>query len=327
MHSLADLTVGAAGEGEVLARILAIVGGASAAIIGPGDDAAVLAAPDHRVVITTDTLVHGPDFRLAWTSGIDLGYKSAAVNLSDVAAMGATPTALFVALMLPENTLVSFVEDLARGMVLACAELAPGTAIEGGDLTASDTLAVAVTAVGMLEGRHPVLRSGARPGDAVAVAGNLGLAARGLAVLFGKGRDASGTPVPLDLAALTAEERADLSAQLRPQPPIALGRAASRAGATAMMDLSDGLVLDATRMATASGVTIDITDVTDPLALAGGEDHSLLATFRPGAALPEGFRSIGTVLVAGTCPVTVAGAAPAGRGGWDPYLDWDARLG
>ena len=314
-------------ERQLLARVLAVLGGSSRALVGPGDDAAVLAVDDGRVVASTDTLVHGPDFRLAWTGGYDLGFKAAAVNLADIAAMGARPTALLVALTLPEDTSVAFVEDIARGLRDACAELAPDCAVEGGDLTASDTLAIAVTALGVLDGRAPVKRSGARPGDVVAVAGTLGEAARGLAVLFGRFRDGDGVPVPVEPDLLDEAERAALAAQLRPRPPVGAGVAAARAGATAMMDVSDGLVLDATRMAESSGVTIALTGITDAAALTGGEDHALLATFPPYAVLPAPFRPIGTVVARSADAVTVDGRPPAGPGGWDPYRDWDAGRG
>ena len=115
----------------------------------------MIAAPDGRVVATVDTLVHGPDFRLAWSSAFDLGWKAAAVNLADIAAMGARPTALLVALAMPDDTRLSFVEGLADGLRAACDELAPGCAVEGGDLTVSDTLTIAVTALGTLDGREP----------------------------------------------------------------------------------------------------------------------------------------------------------------------------
>ena len=320
-------TVGDVTEGELLARILAVLAGASTAVVGPGDDAAVLAAPGERVVVTTDTLVHGPDFRLAWSTGYDLGFKAAAVNLADVAAMGARPTALFVALAMPARTTVAFVTDLARGLRAACDRLAPGCAVEGGDLTASDTLTIAVTAVGVLDGRAPVLRSGARPGDVVAVAGNLGAAARGLAVLFDRFRDPEGIPVAVDPGVLDVAARADLAAQLRPEPPVALGPAAADAGATAMMDVSDGLLLDATRLADASGVTIDLSGIPDGPALRGGEDHALLATFPAGASLPEGFRLVGRVRDRRVAAVIVDGTPPSGPGGWDPLRDWDAVRG
>lgn len=321
-------------EGAILRRILDRLG-PSTALVGPGDDAAVLAAPDGRVVATTDTLVHGPDFRLAWSSAFDLGWKSAAVNLADVAAMGARPTALLVALAMPDDTRLSWVEGFADGLRAACEALAPGCAVEGGDLTVSDTLTIAVTALGSLDGRSPVLRSGARPGDVVAVAGELGQAARGLEILFSTFTDADGAPVALDPELLTAlPTGADAMAvmmQLRPRPPVSMGAFGAVEGATAMMDVSDGLMLDASRMADASGVTIDIEsrwlgpDV--ERALSGGEDHSLLVTFPAGTALRGGFREIGSVRERGAAPVTVDGVARVGAAGWDPYRDWDSGRG
>lgn len=320
-------TVGQLDERALLARILTVLDGSSAAVIGPGDDAAVLDAPDGRVVVSTDTLVHGPDFRLAWSQGFDLGWKAAAVNLADIAAMGARPTALFVALALPPDTAVTFAEDLARGLRTACDELAPGCAVEGGDMTASDTLTIAVTAVGVLEGRPPVVRSGARAGDVVTVAGDLGAAARGLAILFDRFRDGAGSPVPIEWERLDAAERDDLGVQLRPEPPIALGAVAAVAGATAMMDVSDGLLLDAARLADASGVTVDLAGGLDDLALRGGEDHALLATFPAGIEPPAGFRRIGEVTARGDVAVMIDGGPVTGRLGWDPQRDWDAGRG
>lgn len=328
MHE--DPTVGELSEGEILRRILARTGRAGASLVGPGDDAAVVAAPSGSVVATTDTLIHGPDFRLAWSSGYDLGWKSAAVNLADIAAMGARPTALLVALAMPNDTRASFVEALADGLRDACDALAPGCAVVGGDLTASDVLTIAVTALGDLEGRAPVLRSGARAGDVVAIAGELGRAARGLQVLFTRFRDADGAPVRVDPALLRDGDTGVLEAQLRPAPPIGLGPFAARAGATAMMDVSDGLALDARRMADASAVTIaiDSADLGDDprIALEGGEDHALLATF-PAGALPPGFRPIGRVIPREEASVHVDGVPYLGAGGWDPYRDWDAAAG
>lgn len=330
MSATTDPTVGELTEGAVLRGILERLG-PTRAVVGPGDDAAVLAAPDGRVVATTDTLVHGPDFRLAWSSGHDLGWKAAAVNLADVAAMGARPTALLVALAMPDDTRLSFVTALADGLRAACEVLAPGCAVEGGDLTVSDTLTVAVTALGSLDGRAPVRRSGARAGDVVAVAGELGRAGRGLEVLFERFRDAAGDPIRIDPAALDDAATADVAAQLRPAPPVRLGPAAADAGATAMMDVSDGLVLDATRLAEASGVTIALrSDGLGPdprTALTGGEDHALLTVFPPGVALPAGFREVGAVIARGTHAVLVDGAPHDGRGGWDPYRDWDQARG
>ncbi|MEV4667192.1 thiamine-phosphate kinase [Microbacterium sp. LWO12-1.2] len=323
-----DPRLGDLSEGRILHAILSRTAPATHTILGPGDDAAVIAAPSGSVVATTDTLVHGPDFRLAWTSGYDLGWKAAAVNLADIAAMGAQPTALLVALAIPRDLRLSFVERLADGFRDACAALAPGCAVVGGDLTTSDVLTVAVTALGDLEGREAVTRSGARPGDAVAVAGELGHAAHGLSILFDKFRE-DGSPVPVDPARLASGESAALSAQLRPAPPIGLGRIAAISGATSMMDVSDGLALDAGRLATASGVTLALRRATlgdDPhRALMGGEDHALLATF-PDGVLPPGFRIIGEVRPRGADSV-LCDEAPVEVVGWDPYRDWDSVSG
>ncbi|MFJ4224926.1 thiamine-phosphate kinase [Microbacterium sp. NPDC089695] len=323
-----DPRLGDLSEGDILRAILARTVPASHAVIGPGDDAAVIAAPSGSVVATTDTLVHGPDFRLAWSSGYDLGWKAAAVNLADVAAMGARPTALLVALAVPRDLRLSFVEQLADGFREACGALAPGCAVVGGDLTVSDVLTVAVTALGDLEGRSAVTRAGARAGDAVAIAGELGDAARGLAVLFGRFRDGE-TPVPVDPTRLGSGERSALVAQLRPSPPIGLGPVAATAGATAMMDVSDGLALDARRLAAASDATIALDGAAlgdDPeRALAGGEDHALLATF-PSGVLPPGFRRIGEVRPRAEDDLLLDGR-PVDVSGWDPYRDWDSAAG
>ncbi|MEQ6898644.1 thiamine-phosphate kinase [Microbacterium sp. KR10-403] len=326
-----EQTVGALGEAVVLAAILERLGPASRALVGPGDDAAVLDAASGRVVATVDTLVHGPDFRLAWSSGYDLGWKAAAVNLADVAAMGARPTALLVALTVPDETPLRLLTDMADGLRDACAALAPGCAVEGGDLAVSPTLTIAVTALGVLDRASPVLRSGARPGDVLALAGDAGRAAAGLRILFDRFRDPEGVPVAVDATGLGIAQRGQLAAQLRPEPPIGLGVVAAAAGATAMMDVSDGLALDASRMAKASGVTLDLATSAlgdDPAtALSGGEDHALLAAFPSDSVVPEGFRRIGAVLTRGDADVLVDGVPYAGRGGWDPYLEWDAAQG
>ena len=325
-----DSTVGELSEGEVLSAILRELG-PSGAEVGPGDDAAVLSAPDGRVVATVDTLVHGPDFRLAWSSGFELGWKAAAVNLADVAAMGVTPTSLLIALAMPDDTRLSFVVDLARGLRAGCDALAPGCVVEGGDLTVSDVLTIAVTALGTLDGRSPVRRSGARVGDVVAASGRLGSAARGLRLLFDAFRGADGQPVPVDRSRLTDEQVREIDAQLRPAPQIRDGVRAAEAGATAMMDVSDGLVLDAGRLAAASGVTLDLRrSALGPHpddALTGGEDHGLLATFPHTDAVPDGFAIIGVVRARGEAPVLVDGVPFEGVGGWDPYRDWDASRG
>src|SRR5680860_745053 len=139
-------------EISVLERIFPRLPISSAQVLGPGDDAAVLSAPDGRFVVTTDMMIQGPDFRLAWSTPHDLGWKAAATNLSDVAAMGARPTALVVAIAAPPSTPVSVLEGIADGLRACCEALAPGCGVVGGDLSASDTLTIAVTAFGDLEG-------------------------------------------------------------------------------------------------------------------------------------------------------------------------------
>lgn len=323
-ETLADLS-----EGEVLARIFPRLPRASAQLLGPGDDAAVIAAPDGRCVVTTDMMIHGPDFRLAWSTPHDLGWKAAATNLSDIAAMGARPTALVVAIAAPPTTPITVLEGIADGLRDCCETLAPGCGVVGGDLSASDALTIAVTAFGDLEGRSPVLRSDARPGDVVALAGRLGTAAAGLELLFRLGVDAEGNPDAALAAALREQHPEVLSAQFTPVPPVASGPAAALAGATAMLDVSDGLAIDAGRIASASGVGIDFHSAAlgerIELALGGGEDHGLLATFPAGVALPEGFRVLG--VVTGEPGVVSVDGVPHAQGGWDPYRGWDGAAG
>jgi thiamine-monophosphate kinase len=314
------------GEGATLARIFPRLPASDFALVGPGDDSAVMSAPDARFVVTTDMMIHGPDFRLAWSTPHDLGWKAAASNLADVAAMGATPTALVVAIAAPADSPVALLEGIADGLRDACLALAPGCGVVGGDLSVSATLTIAVTAFGDLGGRAPVLRSGARVGDTVAVSGVLGQAAAGLRLLFERGV-VDETPDAAATALLRAAEPALVAAQLAPRPPIGDGVLAALAGATAMLDLSDGLALDARRLAHASGVALDLSAaaVGDRESLDGGEDHSLLATFPAGTVLPGGFRALGTV-VAGA-GVLVDGQPYDERGGWDPYEQWTGQAG
>ncbi|OLT46024.1 thiamine-phosphate kinase [Cellulosimicrobium sp. CUA-896] len=335
-------------EEALLARIFPLLPAAPTTIVGPGDDCAVVAAPDGRYVVSTDVLVEDRHFRRRWSSGYDVGWRAAVQNLADVVAMGSRPAALVVSLVMPGDLPVDWVTGLARGLAAACTPV--GAAVVGGDLSGGDQVVVAVTVHGDLEGREPVLRSGARPGDVVAMAGTLGRSAAGLALLE------LGRPDP---------ELAD--AYLRPDPPLAAGPLAADAGATAMMDVSDGLLRDAGRIARASGVRLDLTSaaldsdraaladaarvaaaggpvgaggpgtvvavegavegaddwrvLTDDWVLAGGEDHALLATFPPGASMPAPFRAIGTVAASGGSPgVAVDGAPPRRRAtGWDHF--------
>ncbi|MGZ0211393.1 MAG: thiamine-phosphate kinase [Actinomycetales bacterium] len=319
-------TLGGVGELAALQRIFPRLPSAAAELIGPGDDSAVLATPDKRVVITTDMMIHGPDFRLAWSAPYDLGWKAAATNLSDVAAMGAVPTGLVVAIAAPNDTPISSLEAIADGLREGCESLAPGSGVIGGDLSVSTVFTIVITAFGDLEGRAPVLRSGAGVGDVVAVSGTLGLAAEGLRLLFAEGV-VDGEPDAAAAASLATTHPDAIAAQLRPSPPIADGKAAALGGATAMLDLSDGLAIDARRIATASGVGLDLSSeaVGGRVQLDGGEDHSLLATFPEATTLPAGFRAIGRVVDGDG--LLVDGVAYDERGGWDPYAGWDGAVG
>lgn len=325
----AGRTIAELGEDAVLARILPRLRAGASALLGAGDDAAVVAAADGRFVVTTDLMVHGPDFRLAWSTPFELGWKAAATNLTDVAAMGARPTALTVAIAAPPSLAVEVLEGIADGLREGLAELAPGAGVVGGDLSASAVLTIAVTAFGDLEGRPPVLRSGARIGDAVAHAGARGDAARGLALLFDEGRDASGEPDAGLAELLRARHPRLVAAQLAPRPPVGAGVVAAIAGATAMLDVSDGLARDARRIAAASGVGLDFDSASlggdVRVALAGGEDHGLLATFPSDAAVPAPFEVIGRVV--DRPGRLLLDGEPIEALGWDPYSGWDGRAG
>src|SRR3712207_6447524 len=158
-----DVSITEAGEFGLIARIVARLEGSPNGLLGPGDDAAVVAAPDARVVASTDVLVEGRHFRRDWSSGADVGHRAAAANLADIAAMGASPTALLVGLCAPPDLDVAWVEDLADG--LSAEASAVGASVVGGDMSASSTVTIAVTALGDLRGYEPVRRSTARPGN------------------------------------------------------------------------------------------------------------------------------------------------------------------
>ena len=195
-------TLGSLGEFGLIAELPGWLPRGLRTLVGIGDDAAVLATPDGRVVATTDFLLEGRHFRRDWSSARDVGHKAAARSLADVAAMGAVPSALLVALAAPADLPVSWAADLAAGLAAECARV-PGASVIGGDTARADSVLLAVTGLGDLAGRAPVLRSGASPCDVVAVAGPLGHAAAGLALL-------------------TAGLRQDplVAAQLRPAPPL-----------------------------------------------------------------------------------------------------------
>ncbi|MGH3277470.1 MAG: AIR synthase related protein, partial [Streptosporangiaceae bacterium] len=154
------ITVAELGEFGLIAAIRELLPSGRGPLLGPGDDAAVVSAPDGRVVATTDLLVEGQHFRRDWSSARDVGVKAAAQNLADVAAMGATPTALLVGIATPGDLPVDWALDLTRGLVAECDRA--GAVLAGGDVTKSATLMLGVTALGDLGGRAPVTRGGAR---------------------------------------------------------------------------------------------------------------------------------------------------------------------
>ena len=311
-ESMAEL-----GEFAVIDRLVAGRSQPAAVTVGPGDDAAVVAARDGRTVVSVDMLVEGRHFRLDWSSPRDVGRKAIAQNAADIEAMGAAPTAFVVAFGAPGDTPAASAVELADGMWDEAALL--GAAIVGGDLVSATQWVISVTALGDLAGRAPVLRSGARVGDTIAVAGQLGRSAAGFAVCD-NGVDG-----------FDALRRAHLT----PEPPYGQGRVAADSGATAMTDVSDGLVADLGHLAQASGVGVNVSTASlaadrDALSdaaaavgvdawtwvLGGGEDHALVATFH--GAPPKGWRSIGTVLDAPP-RVLVDGEPWSGKPGWQSY--------
>lgn len=275
-------------------------------LVGPGDDAAVVKLVGDSVVITTDTMIENHDFSAAFSTPFDLGYKAVATNVADVAAMGARPVALVVAMTVTRQTRLSWLTEFARGLQAGIDALAPAAAVVGGDLATADQIFISVTAHGDLAGSQPILRSGAKPGDLVAICGTLGKAAAGLDLL--RHEDAS--------LARSYPELVDV--QLRPQPPIEL-LLSNTERITSMLDVSDGLSLDASRLATASQVSLQLHskslagfaavleqaaqsmqardgETRDPLdwVLHGGEDHGFLVTMTAGE-VPRGFKVIGEV--------------------------------
>jgi len=310
-------TLAGVGEFAVIDRLVAGREQPDAVALGPGDDAAVVFTRDGTTVVSTDMLVEGSHFRLDWSSPHDIGRKAIAQNAADIEAMGAAATAFVVAFGAPGDTPTARALELDDGMWHEARLL--GAGIVGGDLVTAPQWVISVTALGDLAGREAVLLGGARAGDTVAVVGDLGWSAAGYALLL------NGVHT---FDALCRRH-------LVPEPPYGQGRVAADAGATAMTDVSDGLIADLGHIATASGVGIDVSTVAlsadrdvvadaaeavgaDALAwvLGGGEDHALVATFP--ASPPAGWRAIGRVLD-GPPRVLVDGNEWHGDAGWQSF--------
>jgi thiamine-monophosphate kinase len=291
------ISVSDAGEFGVIRRIAERLGRGPGVVLGPGDDAAVVAAPDGRVVATTDLLIDGRHFRREWSSSYDVGRRAAAANLADVVAMGAAPTALLVGLAAPPDLALDWVDGLADGLRDEAALV--DASVVGGDVSSADTVMLAVTALGDLAGRAPVTRSGARPGDRVVLTGEPGRAAAGLALLrVGRAAD------PL------------AAAHRRPEVAYRAGLHLAQVGATAMIDVSDGLLADIGHLADASGVRIELISSELPVGanllaaaeqlgvdpwewvLGGGDDHCFVATLPASASVD--LPVIGQVVAAGS---------------------------
>jgi thiamine-monophosphate kinase len=288
--------------------------------VGPGDDAAVLAISD-AVATSVDVLVEGVHFRRDWSEARDVGSKAVAVNVADIEAIGARATGLLVGFSAPADLPLGWVLDFAEG--LAQESQAAGVSLLGGDVTRARDITVAITALGSLEGRDPVLRSGARPGDVVAIHGRLGWAAAGLVVL-GRG---------------FRSPRVVVEAHRVPQISYGAGAVAARAGATSMIDISDGLLADLGHLARASKVLIDLRrdafELPEPLqavaaatgsnpytfVFTGGDDHALAATFPSPDAVPAGWLVVGAAGLADDdhSRVLVDGAVWESPAGFDHF--------
>ncbi|HYH35844.1 MAG TPA: thiamine-phosphate kinase [Nocardioides sp.] len=311
-----DATVSDVGEFALIGELTALFGQGEQVLVGPGDDAAVLRVRTGHVVVSTDLMVEGHHFRRDWVPAEDVGHRAAAQNLSDINAMGGRATSLTIGLAAPADLPAQWALDFARGFAAECAEV--GASVVGGDLTRADQVVVAVTVLGACT-VSPVLRSGAEPGDVLALTGRQGWAAGGLAVL-GRG---------------FRSPRVLVEAYRRPAPPYAAGPVAAEAGATSMIDVSDGLLAEARHLAEASGVAVDVRrdafEVPEPLVavgsalgadplgfvLGGGDDHSLLATFPDEASVPAGWRVVGAV--SDGSGVTVDGEEYDGPTGWTHF--------
>jgi len=296
------------GEFAALARLAERLPPLEPPELGIGDDAAVVRSPDGGwTLLAADAVVAGVHADLALTGVDDLGWKAVAANVSDIAAMGGCPAQLLVTVAGPPDT---DLDGLYRGIAEAAARW--GCPVVGGDLTNAPTLVVTVAITGSLPG-PAILRSGARAGDGIWVSGALGSSAAGLRLLKALGKNATGVAV---------------ASHRRPQPSVAAGLAARAAGATAMIDISDGLVADLGHVAEASGVGLEIDRVpvgegaTEGEALAGGEDYVLAFTAPSDDAVLRAFGGLPSPVRIGVCLPDpgvrrVLGRPFPPRGGWE----------
>ncbi|WP_280423961.1 thiamine-phosphate kinase [Nocardia carnea] len=328
-------TVRDLGEFALIDRINAGRAQGPAVRLGPGDDAAVLAAPRGNYVVSTDMLIEDRHFRLDWSNPDEIGRKAIAQNAADIYAMGAEPVGYVIGLGLPGDTPVDFVTELADGF-WAEAERAGGS-VAGGDIVHSAQLVISVTAFGDPLGDRPVTRSGARVGGTVAIAGRPGWSAAGYALLSRAHPEAMRR---LDDSAVTAVTAA-VAAHRAPRPAYNLVRVAMRTGTPpeALTDISDGLLADLGHLAAASGVAVavDFAGLPDPdlercaeeleadarqWILTGGEDHVFAGAWAPGVTPPPGWTTIGRI-EAGR-GVTVDGARYRGPAGWEAFSGSDS---
>lgn len=308
-------SLGDIGEFGLIAALTDRFQQGAAVRLGPGDDAALLGLQGAEVLCSLDMLVQDRHFRLDWSSGSDVGHKAAAVNLSDINAMGGHATALLVGLCAPPDLPTSWALEFADAFAAEAGQV--GASVVGGDVAQAGVVTIAVCVLGTCPAAV-VSRSGARPGDVVALAGRQGWADAGFAVLTRGFRS----------------PRVVVEAHRRPTPPYDAGPQAAMLGATSMIDISDGLLQDVGHLAAASRVAIDLGadkfEMPEPLqavgaalgveplhfVLTGGDDYGLVATFPGDTALPADWRVVGEVRTGGELgAVTVDGAAYDGARG------------
>jgi thiamine-monophosphate kinase len=327
-------------EDELISAIRTVLSGQAPGVeVGIGDDAAVVEGGGGSKILTTDMLVEGVHFDRASISARDLGAKSIVVNVSDVAAMGGSPRYALASLGIPPEVEAAWVIELFGGMRAACDEYA--LALVGGDTNRSDVVVISVAVIGEVARGRAVTRAGAHPGDLIVITGSLGAAAGGFIL---------SRIHPSRVAKALSEPwgRKLLDALARPVARVGEGQTLAQAGATAMMDLSDGFARDLSRLCQESGVgaRIELAEVPvsqalrdaapflqlDPLelALGGGEDYELLATVditnvnRARSELDERFgvtlTEVGVIIEEGLVAVDASGReSPLEPRGWDHF--------